>query len=142
MVSPTAVTVENGIESQLAPYNRQFASKTLPQRTMAIFAGPMMNFVLAFFLFIIIAFLQGVPTNEPKLGEITSDGAANSAGLIKGDIVQSINGAEISSWSDVVEIIRKNPNEKLDFSISREGRKGLDITVTPKEKTVEGKKSV
>lgn len=138
-VSQTAVTVENGIETQIAPYHRQFASKTLPQRAMAIFAGPMMNFVLAFFVFIIIALLQGVPTNEPKLGEITSDGAASAAGLVKGDIVQSINGAEISSWSDVVEIIRENPNKELDFTITREG-KDLEIPVTPKEQTVEGNK--
>jgi regulator of sigma E protease len=106
---------------------------------MAIFAGPMMNFVLAFFVFIIIAFLQGVPTNEPKLGEITPDGAAMTAGLKKGDLIQTINGSEISSWSDVVEVIRKNPNEKLDFSILRD-KKDLEITVTPIEKTVEGKK--
>lgn len=138
-VSQTAVTVENGVETQIAPYNRQFASKTLPQRAMAIFAGPMMNFVLAFFVFIIIALLQGVPTNEPKLGEITSDGAAKAAGLVKGDIVQSINGAEISSWSDVVEIIRENPNEELDFTITRNGE-DLEIPVTPKEQTVEGNK--
>ncbi|MGX6441947.1 RIP metalloprotease RseP [Neobacillus sp. K501] len=138
-VSQTAVTVENGIETQIAPYHRQFASKTLPQRAMAIFAGPMMNFVLAFFVFIVIALLQGVPTNEPKLGEITSDGAASAAGLVKGDIVQSINGAEISSWSDVVEIIRENPNKELDFTITREG-KDLEIPVTPKEQTVEGNK--
>ena len=97
---------------------------------MAIFAGPMMNFVLAFVVFIIIALLQGVPTNEPKLGEITPDGAAKAAGLKEGDIVQSINGSEISSWSDVVEIIRKNPNEKLDFSIIRDGKE-KEIPVTP-----------
>jgi regulator of sigma E protease len=139
IIDPKAVIVENGIESQIAPVDRQFGSKTLAQRTMAIFAGPMMNFVLAFIVFIIIAFLQGVPTNEPKLGEITPDGAANAAGLKKGDIIQSINGSEISSWSDVVEVIRKNPNEKLDFSIHR-NQKDLDIIVTPIEKTVEGKK--
>lgn len=138
-VSQTAVVVENGLETQIAPYNRQFGSKTLPQRAMAIFAGPMMNFVLAFFVFIIIALLQGVPTNEPKLGEITPDGAAKAAGLVKGDLVQSINGAEISSWTDVVEIIRENPNEKLDFTITRNGE-DLEIPVTPKEQTVEGNK--
>lgn len=138
-IDPKAVIVENGTESQIAPIDRQFGSKTLGQRTMAIFAGPMMNFVLAFFVFIIIAFLQGVPTNEPKLGEITPDGAAMTAGLKKGDLIQTINGSEISSWSDVVEVIRKNPNEKLDFSILRD-KKDLDITVTPIEKTVEGKK--
>jgi regulator of sigma E protease len=139
IIDPKAVIVENGIESQIAPVDRQFGSKTLAQRTMAIFAGPMMNFVLAFIVFIIIAFLQGVPTNEPKLGEITPDGAANAAGLKKGDIIQTINGSEISSWSDVVEVIRKNPNEKLDFSIHR-NQKDLDIIVTPIEKMVEGKK--
>jgi regulator of sigma E protease len=137
VVQPTAVIVENGAETQIAPIDRQFGHKTLAQRTMTIFAGPMMNFVLALVLFIIIALLQGVPTNDPKLGEITPDGAAKAAGLMQGDIVQSINGSEISSWSDVVEVIRKNPNKKLDFTISRNG-KDMDIAVTPVEKKVEG----
>ncbi|MEO2075046.1 MAG: RIP metalloprotease RseP [Bacillus sp. (in: firmicutes)] len=138
-VHPNAVIVENGVESQIAPIDRQFGSKTLGQRFMAIFAGPMMNFVLAFVVFIVIALLQGVPSNEPKLGEITPDGAAKMAGLKKGDVVQSIDGSEISSWTDVVEIIRKNPNEELDFSIVREGNE-KEVQVTPIEKTVEGKK--
>ncbi|MDR6124181.1 regulator of sigma E protease [Bacillus sp. SLBN-46] len=138
-VLPNSVIVENGVESQIAPVDRQFGSKTLGQRFMAIFAGPMMNFVLAFILFIVIALLQGVPSNEAKLGEITPDGAAKMAGLKKGDLVQSINGSEISSWTDVVEIIRKNPNEELDFSIVRDGNE-KEIEVTPLEKTVEGKK--
>lgn len=138
-IHPQAVIVENGVESQIAPIDRQFGSKTLGQRFMAIFAGPMMNFVLAFVVFVLIALLQGVPTNEPKLGEITPDGAAKAAGLNKGDIVQSISGSEISSWSDVVEIIRKSPNETLTFSIVRSGKE-KEIQVTPQEKTVEGKK--
>ncbi|MGG3466668.1 RIP metalloprotease RseP [Neobacillus pocheonensis] len=139
IIHPQAVIVENGVESQIAPIDRQFGSKTLGQRFMAIFAGPMMNFVLAFVVFVLIALLQGVPTNEPKLGEITPDGAAKAAGLNKGDIVQSISGSEISSWSDVVEIIRKSPNETLNFSIIRSGKE-KEIQVTPQEKTVEGKK--
>jgi regulator of sigma E protease len=138
-INPKAVIIENGVESQIAPIDRQFGSKTLPQRFMAIFAGPMMNFVLAFVVFIIIALFQGVQSNEPKLGVITPDGAANAAGLKKGDIVQTINGAEISNWSDVVEIIRKNPNEKLNFSVVRDNKE-KEIPVTPLEKTVDGKK--
>jgi regulator of sigma E protease len=138
-IHPQAVIVENGVESQIAPIDRQFGSKTLGQRFMAIFAGPMMNFVLAFVVFVVIALLQGVQTNEPKLGVITPDGAAKAAGLKQGDIVQSINGAEISSWSDVVEIIRKSPNKKLDFSIVRAGKE-KEIEVTPKENIVDGKK--
>lgn len=138
-IHPKAVIVENGTESQIAPIDRQFGSKTLWQRTMAIFAGPMMNFVLAFVVFIIIALWQGIPTNDAKLGELTPNGAAKAAGLQQGDTVQSINGSEISSWSDVVDMIRKNPNQKLNFAISRNG-KDMNITVTPVEQTVEGKK--
>jgi regulator of sigma E protease len=131
-ISPTAVVVEDGVETQIAPYNRQFGSKTLGQRTMAIFAGPMMNFILAFFIFLIIAFLQGVPANDPILGNLTDDGAAKQAGLQKGDIVETIDGAEISTWTDVVEIIRKSPNKDLKFSVTRDGQ-SLEIPVTPKE---------
>ncbi len=138
-IHPEAVIIENGVESQIAPLNRQFGSKTLAQRFMAIFAGPMMNFVLAFIVFVLIALLQGVPTNEPKLGEITPDGSAKTAGLQKDDIVQAINGSEISTWEDVVKIIRKNPNKELDFSIVRDGKE-QEIQVIPQEKKVDGKK--
>lgn len=138
-VSPTASIVEDGSESQIAPFNRQFGSKTLWQRTMAIFAGPMMNFVLAFFIFIIIALFQGVPANDPKLGELTADGAAIEAGFKKGDIVQSIDGAEISEWADVVQIIRKSPEKELEFSINRDGQEH-EISIIPVETEIEGEK--
>lgn len=132
-----AVLVEDGNETQIAPYDRQFASKTLPQRTMAIFAGPMMNFVLALVVFIIIALLQGVPSTEPVLGKLTPEGTAIKAGLMEGDIVHSIAGIEVASWDDVVETIRKNPNKKVEFSIERDG-KDMSLSVTPAKKKVEG----
>jgi regulator of sigma E protease len=138
-ISRSAVLVEDGTETLIAPYDRQFASKTLGQRTMAIFAGPMMNFVLAFIVFVLIALLQGIPTNEPALGKLTPDGAAYEAGLKEGDMVQSVDGAEISSWSDVVEIIRKNPSEELEFLVERNGQEHT-ISVTPKVQDVEGEK--
>lgn len=138
-ISANAVLVENGTETLIAPYDRQFASKTLWQRTMAIFAGPMMNFILAFVIFILIGILQGIPTDNPVLGKLTDDGAAMEAGLKEGDNIQSVNGAEISSWSDVVEIIRKNPNKELQFSLERDGKE-LQLPVTPKVQEAEGEK--
>ncbi|WP_428908630.1 RIP metalloprotease RseP [Niallia sp. Krafla_26] len=136
-----AVLVEDGIESQIAPYDRQFASKTVGQRAMAIFAGPMMNFILAFVVFILIGLLQGIPTDDPKLGTITDDGAAYAAGLKEGDLVHSIDGVEISSWTDVVEVIQKNPEKELIFSIERNGE-DLEIPVTPKENKLEDGKVI
>ena len=138
-ISKTAVLVENGTENQIAPFDRQFSSKTLGQRTLAIFAGPMMNFLLAMVIFIILAIFQGMPSNEPKLGKLTSEGSALDAGLQEGDIVNSIEGAEVSSWGDVVEIIRKNPGNELEFAIVRDGQ-SMEIPVTPETQSVEGEK--
>src|SRR5690625_3182625 len=41
-------------ETQIAPYDRQFASKSPGKRAMQLFAGPMMNFLLAIVIFIIL----------------------------------------------------------------------------------------
>lgn len=136
-VSRKAYIVENDTETLIAPYDRQFASKTLWQRTVTIFAGPAANFVLAFLIFVLIGLIQGIPTNEPKLGELTADGAAIAAGLKEGDIVNSISGAEVSSWEDVVEIVQKNPNKEVEFFIERDGAEMI-IPVTPKEHKVNG----
>ncbi|WP_259545755.1 RIP metalloprotease RseP [Heyndrickxia sp. FSL K6-6286] len=126
-----AVIVEDQVETQIAPWDRQFASKSLGKRAMTIFAGPMMNFVLAIVIFTILAIIQGVPTNDPILGKLTNDGAAKQAGLHTGDTVISIDGSEISSWEDIVDVIQKHPGEELMFTIERNNQT-KDIAVTPK----------
>ncbi|MDF0725151.1 RIP metalloprotease RseP [Cytobacillus sp. S13-E01] len=139
-VSEKAHFVIDEQSTQIAPFNRQFASKTLPQRTLAIAAGPAMNFVLAFFIFILIGLLQGTPINEPILGKLTSDGSAQEAGLKQGDIVRSIGGTEVDSWKDVVSIIQKNPENELQFRVDREGQT-LQIPVVPKAR-VSGEETI
>jgi len=134
-----AVLVEDGLETQISPWDRQFASKTLGQRAMTIFAGPLFNFILAFLVFVVIAAFQGVPTNEPEIGKLTPDGAAKAAGLQEGDAVISINGEGISSWSDIVTVIQNNPNEELIFTIERNGVTN-EVPVVPKVREIEGEK--
>ena len=53
------------------------------------------------------------------------------SGLKEGDIVQAIDNVEISSWSDVVEVIRKSPEKEITFSIERDGE-NLEIPITPR----------
>ena len=40
---------------------------------MAIFAGPLFNFILSFFIFLAIGLIQGVPTYDPIITEVQSD---------------------------------------------------------------------
>ena len=74
-------------ETQIAPFDRQFASKTVGQRAMQLFAGPMMNFILAIVIFIILGLVQGVPTDRALIGEVEPDSPAEAAGLLAGDEV-------------------------------------------------------
>ncbi|WP_409253734.1 RIP metalloprotease RseP [Bacillus sp. SCS-153A] len=137
-ISRDAMIVEDGIETQVAPWDRQFASKSLGQRAMAIFAGPLFNFILAFIIFLLVGILQGVPVNEPVLGKLTEDGAAREAGLQQGDEVLSIDGNEISTWEDIVTVIQKHPGDQLLFTIDRNGSTE-ELSVTPKPQVIEEK---
>ncbi|MFE7061865.1 RIP metalloprotease RseP [Sutcliffiella sp. NPDC057660] len=135
-VSKESYFVMDGQEIQNAPYDRQFGSKTLMQRTLAIFAGPMMNFILAFLIFAFLGMVQGYYINEAVIGELTPDGAAQSSGLQQGDKVLAINDESVSTWEEVVKIIQVNANEELLFLVERDGQ-SMNIPVTPKSEQAE-----
>ncbi|OMP68637.1 RIP metalloprotease RseP [Domibacillus epiphyticus] len=129
-----ALLTEDNLSTQIAPWDRQFNSKTLPQRAMAIFAGPLFNFILAFIVFVLIAIIQGIPTNDPMLGKMTEDGAAIEAGLKEGDHVLAIDGEPMSSWEGIVTVIQDSPGKELTFDIERDGEQmSLDVTPTIEE---------
>ncbi|WP_411334998.1 RIP metalloprotease RseP [Metabacillus indicus] len=134
-VSERSFFIVDGSEVQIAPYNRQFGSKTLGQRTAAIIAGPLMNFILAFVLLFSLGFIQGAPIDEPILGKLTEDGSAAESGLKEGDEITAIEGKVMSSWKQVVSVIQSNPEQELTFSVNRGGQ-DLEIEVIPEASKV------
>lgn len=132
-VDAKAEYIHDGARTQIAPYNRQFGSKTLFERALAIFAGPFMNFALAAVILIVFALLQGMPVNKPIVGDVISEGAAIEAGLEKGDVVVAIDGKPLETWDDLTSVIQKNPNQELQFAIERSGQV-FDVSVTPDER--------
>ncbi len=136
-VSRTASIVENGTEQMIAPLDRQFNSKSVGARAMAIFAGPLFNFILAFFIFLIIGLIQGIPSDEPIIAEVVDDSVASSAGLVDGDKVVKVNGQSISTWEQLSEQIFNNPNKAVTFEVERETGNEI-IELTPKAVEQEG----
>ncbi|KAB2456960.1 RIP metalloprotease RseP [Bacillus sp. CH126_4D] len=129
-VNEKARIITAGEEIQIAPYNRQFGSKKLGQRALTIFAGPAMNFILAFVIFVILGFVQGVPVDKPMVGKIMENSAAEQAGLKENDTIQAIDGKNTSTWKDVVTVVRENPNKEITLQVKRDNEQ-FNVKVTP-----------
>ncbi|MCR8642154.1 RIP metalloprotease RseP [Paenibacillus sp. N1-5-1-14] len=129
-IHPQAMMVTKGTETQIAPYDRQFGSKTVGQRALSIVMGPVMNFLLAVVLFCIVVIMAGVPTNT-KLESIVADQPAQHSGLLKGDIVKSVNGKEIGKDATVLTtLIQGSPSKVMNWIVVRNGQE-VPLQVTP-----------
>jgi regulator of sigma E protease len=134
-VHPQALVIARGQETQIAPMDRQFGGKTVGQRAMAIFAGPMMNFILAFVLFMAYVQMVGLPdTNADRLivsDVIGRDVPAAKAGLRAGDEIIRINGETIGTDSGkLLRLIGSSVDKPMTWEIVRDG-KPMTIEVTP-----------
>lgn len=132
-VDEKAELVQDEQATQIAPWNRQFGSKTVGQRALAIFAGPMMNFILAIVILTAFALFQGMPVDEARIGDVSPDSPAFEAGLQKNDDVLAIDGTPLDTWESMTEVIQKHPNEEIIFEIDRNGQE-LAVPVTPAER--------
>ncbi|MFP7494050.1 RIP metalloprotease RseP [Terribacillus saccharophilus] len=129
-VHEKAMYVMDETETQIAPYNRQFASKNKRQRAMQLFAGPMMNFLLALVLFFILALIQGIPADNAAVGTVQDGSAAQEAGIQSGDEITAIDGTSVQTWEEFTAIVRENPDKALEATIVRDGQE-QQLTITP-----------
>lgn len=129
-VSREAILEHNNQEILIAPYDRQYHSKTIGQRAATIFAGPLANFLLALVIFIGLALSLGVPSNEPIVGEVLEGSAAEEAGLKEGDRIVKIEQNVMDDWNELVQTIMVNPGQELTILVER-GDGQLELKVTP-----------
>ncbi len=101
-----------------------FNSKSIPKRMLVILAGALMNFILPVILFTGIFLVQGMerPVNEPVLGSVVREQAADRAGLKPGDRIVAVNGAPVSTWNEVVERLRDNGAKEVTVTAQTGGR--------------------
>lgn len=135
-VDRKAFFIMDGMKTQIAPYDRQFASKTVGQRAMQLFAGPMMNFILAIIIFIIIGLVQGTPTERAVIGEVLPDSPAETGGLVAGDEIIEIDNKHVTTWLEFTEVIRENAKNAIELTVVRDGQQER-LIVTPNEAVVE-----
>lgn len=129
-----------GMEEGDAEDPRGFNRKPLLARSLVIFAGPFMNFVLASLLF--SGYLYSVGTLQPVLSDVpatclTADAAAPAvpcpaatAGLQKGDRILAVNARTITEWREVTDLIKASGGKAVVLSVQRDGNI-RNFTLTP-----------
>lgn len=108
-----------------------FFHKRVGQRATIVAAGPIANFILAILIFSVSYMTVGRFIAEPVVSQVVEGGAAEEAGFLKGDIIVSINGTQIESFTDIPLFVAPNPERELQFLVKRDGRE-IELAVTPR----------
>jgi regulator of sigma E protease len=115
--------------------HRSFSTQPVVNKIAIAAAGPVFNFLLAFLLFCGIYLLAGYPIMTAEVGQVRPNSPAHKAGILKGDIIEYIEGKKINKWRDIKEFVEKSPDRGLKMVILR-GDKRTSTVVFPEEETV------
>jgi len=116
--------------------NQAFANKGVGARAAIVAAGPLANFLLAIVVFTAIFSIYGRQVTEARVDAVLADSAAEVAGFHPGDLVLSIDGTQIGSFSDLQRIVAVSADSELHFVVDRDGRE-MSLTATPERQDVE-----
>ncbi len=111
-----------------------FAARPPLQRILVVAAGPVFNFLLAWFIYWGLFWAHGQIEVIPEVGEIADNSPAQEAGIQPGDRITRINGQEVLYWDSLVEIIRDSSRDTLHLTIRRDAQQ-LELDVRPEMAT-------
>ncbi|MDA8016169.1 MAG: RIP metalloprotease RseP [Thermoanaerobaculia bacterium] len=111
-----------------------FHCKPRWQRILVYLAGPAMNVVLAVAViagvFMVGHEAQGMQGVPPEIGRVAEGYPAELAGLQPGDLVLTVDGEVVKTWSDFVFIVGTSPEKTLRLDVEREGER-IQLTLVP-----------
>lgn len=115
--------------SQMTPAERResFFYQPLRWRAAIVAAGPIANFILAIVIFSLVFMTFGRQITQPRVDQINPSSAAERAGFKPGDLILTIDGKPIESFSDMQRVVGASAGQQLTFVVDRGG---ADVTLT------------
>ena len=104
-----------------AERKQSFVHQPVGPRAAIVVAGPLANFVLAIAIFAGLFMLFGKQSTAARVESIQPESAAAAAGFQPGDLVVSINGRSIDSFSEMQQIVSTSAGETLTIEVERGG---------------------
>lgn len=122
------------IQSPSGPRPGDYLAAPLPARIAIVTAGVLMNYVLAYVLFIAV-FMIGRPVPGTVIGNFVKGYPAEQSELRLGDRIAVVQGEEVRTWFDMLAALDKAPAGPIILGIEREGEV-LNVPFTPKAEKV------
>ena len=107
-------------------------------------AGPAMNIVLAVVIAVALALVPGAKFGElpAEIGDVVPDGPAAKAGMLKGDVVKSVGGRAVRTWTEMQTEVQIAGGSPTTVVVGREEGRGkreeVELTITPERNEVTG----
>ena len=122
----------------IAPRDTQFQEANVWQKLATNIAGPLMNIILGFVVFLIWTFtVPGPATTE--IAEVTPNSPAAVAKIEPDSKIVALNGHKITSFEQISEEISQNKSKKINISVIKNKQKKV-VSVQPKVVKVQGQK--
>ncbi|MGI9066319.1 MAG: RIP metalloprotease RseP [Pyrinomonadaceae bacterium] len=113
------------------PKEEMFNLRPRWQRILVALAGPVMNVITALAIPLAGALMYGVPAvPAPVVSSMARGGAAEAAGLQRGDRIVSFNGIENPKWDTIRGEALLSPGQPLPVVVERNGQR-VPLTITP-----------
>jgi regulator of sigma E protease len=115
---------------------RSFAAAKKRWRAAVLFAGPLVNILMAVVLFA-CAFMVGFPTAtevQVEVAQVMAQSPAEQAGLQTGDIILSVDGQPITDGNDMRTKVMAHAGEPVSMMVKR-GEDQYNLTITPRKVT-------
>lgn len=113
----------------------EFLSRGPGERAQIVFAGPLFNYVLAFFCLWAVFYL-GYPRVTSKIGDLIPRMPAQQAGLLAGDRITAVDGVAVTYWDDLTKLIHKKKDQDVRLTVVR-AQQTMELTLTPEMRQVE-----
>ncbi len=69
------------------------------------------------------------------ISNVDQGSAAESAGLLVGDMLVTVDGEKLANWQQFVDVVKQHPSQAFMLQVEREGQL-VDITLTPSSRTL------
>lgn len=106
-------------------------------RFLVLVAGPAANYLTAIVVGFVVLLAYGQYTGTTTVDEIVQGSAAQSVGLMPGDVVAGVGGEAVSKPSDVTQVVRASAGSAIELKVMRQGAP-VTMQITPRKDSVSG----